>query len=138
MSMKLYQRKELLFMLVKYVLIDSLYPIYVINNPAVSLYTFNIVVLAIYIFMVYNLRIIILTLMDLISNTNHGTDDQLIKLEFKYTPRGEYYYAIFERSNKLIINEQQYTDLIEKQMYRIVYSRWTRKLWDSQLIDYQD
>jgi len=78
---------------------------------------------------------IVLALLDLISNTNELDNDRLIRVEFTYGRRGKRFYAIFEGNNRLNINEQQYIDLVENQIYQITYSRWTRKLWEAQLLD---
>ncbi|HBW48872.1 MAG TPA: hypothetical protein DEF47_03065 [Herpetosiphon sp.] len=129
------QRKELLFMLMRHSILVSLYPIYVIFNPALALSDLNVFIIIIYIFIFYNLGMIVLALLDLISNTNELDNDRLIRVEFTYGRRGKRFYAIFEGNNRLNINEQQYIDLVENQIYQITYSRWTRKLWEAQLLD---
>ncbi|XSG73994.1 hypothetical protein ACP8Y2_17595 [Herpetosiphon llansteffanensis] len=129
------QRKELLFMLMKHIVFTSLYPIYIIFNPTIDLSHLNVFIIIIYVFMLYNLGMIILAILDLISNTNELDDDRLIRVKFIYDRRGKHFYAIFEGNNRLNINEQQYINLIESQIYQITYSRWTRKLWEAQLID---
>lgn len=132
-----FQRKRLLFMLMKHSILVSLYPIYVIFNPNLELSDLNVFILIIYIFMLYNLRMIVLALLDLTSNTNKLDNDRLIRVEFTYDRRGKRFYAIFEGNNRLNINEQQYIDLVENQIYQITYSRWTRTLWNSQLLNVQ-
>lgn len=131
------QRKELLFMLMKHSLLASLYPIYVIFTPDLELSDLNIFIIIIYVFVFYNLGMAVLALLDLISNTNELVNDRLIRVEFTYGRRGKRFYAIFERNSRLNINEQQYIDLIESQVYQIMYSRWTRTLWEAQLTDSQ-
>lgn len=133
------QRKELCLILIKNLMLASLFPMYILINPSIDVANMStmafIFMLGIVVFTVFYLKEAIFAGLDLISNTIENDNDRLMYMEFTYDRRGAKYYAFFENIKRLTINEQQYMYLIENQSYQIRYSRWTRKLWYAQVID---
>ncbi|KPL81937.1 hypothetical protein SE18_20270 [Herpetosiphon geysericola] len=133
------QRKELFSMLIKNLMLTSLFPIYILINSSIDMASISIMafgfMLGMVMFTVFYLKEVILIGLDLISNPIEIDNTRLIRVKFTYRRGKTRYYAHFENTNRLMINEQQYMYLIENQQYHLSYSLWTRKLWYAQLID---
>lgn len=77
---------------------------------------------------------VLLELIDLISGKLQATSDQLTDLDINGSPGRFSYTATFKQLGKTTIQHQHYLAMIKGERYRIVYSRWSKLVWDVQKI----
>ncbi len=85
-------------------------------------------------FLLYLIFQILCELIELISGHIQSTSDQLTSLALSGSPRSFRYTATFQQLGKTFVTQQHYMHMRKGERYRIVYSRWSKLVWDVQKI----
>lgn len=98
-------------------------------------FEFSNVLQVLFLFMLWMLIIqTAFLLIDLITGKLESTVDLCIGFDRTSRPLGSRYTAKFQQLGKTFVTQQHYMHMRKAERYRIVYSRWSKLVWDVQKI----
>ncbi|KPL81938.1 hypothetical protein [Herpetosiphon geysericola] len=98
-------------------------------------FSFSNLVQVLFLFMLWMLIIqTAFQLIDLITGKLESSIDICIGFDRRSSPLGNRYTAKFQQLGKTFVNQQHYMHMRKGERYRIVYSRWSKLVWDVQKI----
>ncbi|WP_124033388.1 zinc ribbon domain-containing protein [Herpetosiphon llansteffanensis] len=136
--LSLNQRKEIIKMMLLNLGFGAVIAIFTsgsIKQLIAGSFSFSNIVQVLFLFMLWMLIIqTAFQFIDLITGKLESTVDLCIGFDRRSSPLGSRYTAKFQQLGKTFVTQQHYMHMRKGERYRIVYSRWSKLVWDVQKI----